>query len=105
MNPAVVVTFLYGIFSLAGGVIGFVKAKSKASLIAGTISGLALLASAYGMGQGSRPAAAASLVIAFLLGARFLGTWHKNHRLMPDLLMVLFSASTLGVVIYFQLKL
>ena len=105
MNPAVLITALFGIFNLVGGVIGFVKAKSKASLIAGTLAGAALLASAYGMERGIRSAALVSLGIAFLLGARFLGTWHKNHRLMPDLLMIFFSVATLAAVICFQLRL
>ena len=36
----------YGVLSLAGGVMGYVKAKSRASLIAGGASGLLLLGSA-----------------------------------------------------------
>ena len=36
----------YGVLSLAGGAMGYVKAKSRASLIAGGVSGLVLLGSA-----------------------------------------------------------
>jgi uncharacterized membrane protein (UPF0136 family) len=36
----------YGLLSLAGGVIGYVKAGSRASLIAGGISGLVLIGGA-----------------------------------------------------------
>jgi uncharacterized membrane protein (UPF0136 family) len=36
----------YGVLSLVGGVMGYVKAKSRASLIAGGVSGLVLLGSA-----------------------------------------------------------
>jgi uncharacterized membrane protein (UPF0136 family) len=36
----------YGVLSLAGGVMGYVKAKSRASLLAGGASGLVLLGSA-----------------------------------------------------------
>lgn len=36
----------YGVLSLAGGLMGYAKAKSRASLIAGGISGLVLIASA-----------------------------------------------------------
>ena len=30
--------FLFGVLTIAGGIMGFVKAKSRASLIAGTIA-------------------------------------------------------------------
>ena len=95
MNGTVGIVVFYGLFSLIGGIIGYVKAKSKASLIAGAISGLVLLVSAYGMAQGNPRAAFVAGGAALLLGGLFLGTWLKNHRLMPDLLMVLFSLATL----------
>ena len=97
MNRVVIVIASYGIFNVAGGVIGYLKAKSRISLVAGSVSGALLLLCAYGIGQGSRTALLGTLVIAFALGARFLGTWIKKRRVMPDLLMVLFSAATLLV--------
>ena len=95
MTPAAGMTAAYGVFSLAGGIIGYVKAKSRASLIAGSISGVLLMMSACGIQSGSLMASAGGAVIALLLGARFLGTWLKTRRLMPDLLMIGFSLATL----------
>jgi uncharacterized membrane protein (UPF0136 family) len=43
---AVGVVASYGLVSLLGGVMGYVKAKSRASLIAGGVSGVLLLGSA-----------------------------------------------------------
>ena len=94
MNLAAVLVALYGLFSLIGGVIGYRKAKSTVSLAAGSVSGLILLVSAYGMVKGSSVAWVVSLTVALVLGVRFFRTWLKNRRLMPDLLMVLFSAAT-----------
>ena len=88
----------YGVFSVVGGVIGYVKAKSAASLVAGVASGALLLLCAYGIAQDNRTAALGSLVIAVALGARFVGTWRKKRRVMPDALMVLFSAATVLAV-------
>ena len=95
MNMVAVVVASYGVFSLVGGMIGYLKAHSTASLLAGSVSGVLLLLCAYGIGQGSRLAALGSLIIAIALGARFVGTWRQKRRVMPDLLMVLFSAATL----------
>ena len=95
MSVAVMVVSVYGVVTVTGGIIGYVKAKSFASLLAGVASGSLLLLCAYGMGQGNRPPVFGSLAIALALGARFVGTWVKNRRVMPDLLMVLFSVATL----------
>lgn len=86
---------IFGLFSLAGGIIGYVKAQSMASLIAGSISGILLLACAFGMKQGIRGASYGALLVAVLLGGRFLGTWLQHHKFMPDLVMVVLSAATL----------
>lgn len=99
MNLAVGMIVVFGLFSWIGGVMGFVKAGSKASLIAGTISGLLLLASAYGIFRGNRAGYFVSLVIAISLGLRFFRTWRKTHRLMPDLLMILLSLATIFSVV------
>ena len=98
MSVATIVAGLYGVFSLVGGVIGYLKAKSLASLVAGSVSGALLLACAYGMHQGSRAASTGALLIALALGGRFAGTWRRTHRLMPDLLMVLLSLATIAAV-------
>ena len=98
MNPASIVVTLFGIFTLAGGILGYAKAKSKASLIAGSISGLVLLAAAYGISEGTRAAYLVALIVAAILGARFLRTWFKTHRVMPDFIMVILSSITIIVV-------
>ena len=93
MHMTATIVAAYGLFSLVGGVIGYVKAKSAASLIAGGVSGALLLLCAYGIGQQQHAALIGSLVIALALGGRFAGTWFQKRRLMPDLLMVLFSVA------------
>ena len=98
MNLALGAVFFFGIFNLVGGFIGFLKAGSKASLIAGSLAGIVLLLCAYGMTKGNSLAPVVSLIIALLLGGRFFGTWMKNRRVMPDLLMILFSAATVILV-------
>ena len=98
MSLTVIFLVVYGMFCEIGGIIGFIKVKSTASLIAGGISGLILLICAWLLHQGSRLGAIGSLVVAVLLGGRFLMTWLRTKKLMPDLLMIAFSAVTLMVV-------
>jgi uncharacterized membrane protein (UPF0136 family) len=98
MGMAVGAVMVLGVFSIVGGLIGFVKARSRASLIAGGFSGLLLLVCAHTIYY-QRPqqdaAVLASGVVALSLGVRFFFTWRKTRRLMPDLLMVLLSTLTL----------
>ena len=61
----------YGALALAGGVMGYVKAKSRASLIAGGISGALLLGAAVlGLSQPVAGLVLAS-VVSLALCARF----------------------------------
>ena len=99
MNITVIVVGLFGLFSLAGGLIGYFKAGSMASLIAGGVSGLILLLSAFGISKDNQVAVYAAGFVALLLGGRFLMTLMQKFKVMPDLLMVLFSVVTLIVVI------
>ena len=98
MMHAALVVGAYGVFTVVGGVIGYVKAKIPASLVAGGDFGAALMAGAYGVAQDSIPAAVASMVVALMLGMRFVRVWQRQHRFMPDLLMVLLSLVTLVTV-------
>lgn len=100
MRTAILAVAAYGVFSILGGVIGFLKVRSVASLLAGGLAGAALLFCAYGMQQGPwvLQASLASILVALLLGIRFSTTFRRRPRIMPDLLMVLFSTVTLVAV-------
>jgi uncharacterized membrane protein (UPF0136 family) len=87
MNPppthwvvAAVATALYGLVAIAGGTMGYVNKGSKPSLIAGTVSGILLLASAVAIWLHQILGPSAALVIALLLAFRFLGTMGKESR-------------------------
>ncbi len=94
MTLAQTVILIYGIFTFIGGVIGFLKAKSKASLIAGGISGIVLLICAIGIrdskGEVTSPLLIA-LAISLILGIRFFKTWKLKKKWMPDLIMLVLS--------------
>ena len=72
---AIAVAAGYGALSLAGGVMGYVRANSRASLIAGGVSGLLLLGGAAlavsqpAVGLGLAAVVSAALVARFARGA------------------------------------
>ncbi|MFZ0389752.1 MAG: TMEM14 family protein [Calditrichia bacterium] len=104
MNAAFWVVLFYGIFSIAGGLIGYFKANSMVSLLAGGIAGVILLISAYGLSKASTWAAYTALIVAIVLGARFLITLLSAFKIMPNLVMVLFSLATVVTVLLMLLN-
>ncbi len=91
--------FVFGVLTVAGGVMGFVKAKSRPSLIAGGISGIALCAAGYlvSTGTNARVGLFLGLVVSFALAGRFVGTFRKSKKIMPAGLMAVLGI--IGVVV------
>lgn len=90
--------FAFGAITIAGGVMGFVKANSKASLIAGSISGIALLAAgALVGGTHTTLALALGLAVSLALTARFGNAYRKTKKPMPAGLITLLGLG--GVVL------
>jgi uncharacterized membrane protein (UPF0136 family) len=65
MNAIKVFYFVFGLLTLVGGIMGFVKAQSTASLIAGGLSGLLIIGA--GVLMTSNPQAAGILAIVVSL--------------------------------------
>ena len=47
LGPAKIYFIIFGLLTIVGGVIGYVRAGSMASIIAGSISGILLLVAAF----------------------------------------------------------
>lgn len=90
MTAPIIVLWIYIVLLEAGGLVGFLKAGSKASLIASSVFALPLILAALGI----LPAVAADGVIAFLLV--FMGVkFAKSKKFMPSGLMVVLSVAAL----------
>jgi len=76
---AAVITGIYGLISLVGGIIGYAKAGSVASLVAGGISGVLLLLCALGVFRLPVLSLAVALVVALALAGRFASVL-AQHR-------------------------
>ncbi len=71
---AIVIGAGYGVLSLAGGIMGYVKANSRASLIAGGISGVLLIGGA--LLAASNPVA--GLTTVAVVSAALVGRFAKS---------------------------
>jgi uncharacterized membrane protein (UPF0136 family) len=89
--------YLFGVLTIAGGVVGFLKAKSNASLIAGGIAGVALLVSGYLASTKGSLGFVVGLVISLALAGRFVSAFVKTRKVMPAGMMSVLSV--LGIVL------
>lgn len=89
---------IYGILVAAGGVMGYAKAGSQASLIAGVASGLALAGASALMLRGSyQNGWWLALVVTLLLLGRFGSAALSNgFKLMPGGMIIIVSVIVLA---------
>ena len=97
-SPSTISLLVYGVVAIVGGLIGFVKSQSKASLISGSISGVGLLVSGAAA-QNLEWGRITGMAIASLLVIVFIVRLIKTKKFMPAGLMILGGFITLGVAI------
>lgn len=88
----------FGAISLLLGILGFVRAKSRASLIAGGLSGIALMGAAFVIAKHYKfepehlnRGYIMGLVLSVLLLGRFLPGFLKSKKFYPAGIMALLS--------------
>src|SRR3954463_13516047 len=97
IGPAKIYFIIFGLLTIVGGVIGYVKAGSTASIIAGGISGVALLAAAFLLPGNVALGLIIAGVVSVLLAGRFIPNFMQTGKIMPAGLMALLSA--IGVIV------
>lgn len=91
---------IYGVLVAAGGVMGYVKANSSASLIAGLGAGLLLVGSSVAMMKNSYQAGWwIALVVSILLLGRFGSAAMKEFKMMPGGMVIIMSLVVLAALI------
>ena len=89
--------FIFGALTIAGGLVGFLKAGSNASLIAGGVSGALILAAGYLIATGKvQPGLIMGLVVTIALAGRFVPAFLATHKFMPAGMMAVLSVA--GIV-------
>ena len=94
------IVLLYGILVAAGGVMGYVKAGSIASIIAGVVSGVLLVGSAVAMMKGSYQTGWwIALIVTIALLVRFGLAALKGFKMMPGGIVIIMSLVVLAVLL------
>jgi len=97
IGPAKIYFIIFGILTIAGGIIGYVKAGSTASIIAGSISGVLLVLAGWLMPEHRAAGLVVALVVSLLLAAQFIPKFFRTFKVMPAGLMSVLSA--IGIIV------
>ncbi|HWM24749.1 MAG TPA: TMEM14 family protein [Chthoniobacterales bacterium] len=91
IGPAKLYFIVFGLLTIVGGVIGFLKAGSTPSLVAGSISGILLLVAAFLMPGQPALGLAVGAITSLLLAGKFIPDFIRTGQAMPAGMMSVLS--------------
>jgi uncharacterized membrane protein (UPF0136 family) len=97
LGPAKLYFIIFGVLTIAGGIVGYVKAGSGDSIIAGSICGILLIVAAFLLPEHVVAGLAVALIVSFLLAGRFIPNFIRTGKVMPAGMMSILSV--IGVVV------
>ncbi|GBC93890.1 hypothetical protein HRbin15_02392 [bacterium HR15] len=100
MNAFQIAVLVYALIIAAGGIMGYVSAKSTASLISGLISGVLLLVAFALSLRNPKVGFALAALIALGLGIFFLVRFLHTGKWMPAGISVVLSAVMLALMLW-----
>ena len=96
IGPTKIYFIIFGLLTIAGGAMGYVKAGSTISLISGSTSGVLILIAAFLLPNNVTIGLALGGIVSLLLIGYFLPAFLHAGKMMPHGLMSILSI--LGVV-------
>ncbi len=91
LGPAKIYFIVFGLLTILGGIMGYVSKGSLPSIIAGSISGLALLAAAFFLPNNVVAGLVLAALVSVLLAGRFVPAFIKTGAIMPAGMMSVLS--------------
>jgi uncharacterized membrane protein (UPF0136 family) len=104
LGPAKIYFIIFGALTIVGGVIGYVKAGSVPSIVAGVITGVLLLAAGFLLPEHRVAGLAIAFVTSLLLAGQFIPKFVRTGKAMPAGMMSILSAIGLVMAIVAWLK-
>jgi uncharacterized membrane protein (UPF0136 family) len=104
MEAARIYFIVFGALTIVGGIVGYLKAGSVASIIAGSITGVLLLVAAFLLPEHRTIGLATALIVSLLLAAQFVPKFLRTGRVMPAGMMSILSAIGIIAVIVAWVK-
>ena len=104
MEAAKIYFIVFGALTIVGGIVGYAKAGSVASIIAGSITGVLLLVAAFVMPEHRVAGLATALIVSLLLAAYFVRKYLSTGAVMPAGMMSVLSVIGIIVVILAWVK-
>ena len=89
--------FIFGALTIAGGIMGFVKKHSNASLVAGGLSGVLLLIAGIWLKDKPQNGLILGAVVSFALAGWFGWKFIQKHSWMPAGMMTVLSV--IGLIV------
>ncbi|BDI29987.1 hypothetical protein CCAX7_20380 [Capsulimonas corticalis] len=83
---------IYGLILIGGGIMGYAKAKSQASLISGITTGALALAGAALYGSRHDTVRLAEAALAIIVAVLFIVRYTKTKKAMPAIPVIVLSA-------------
>ena len=104
MDATAIYFLVFGALTIIGGIIGYVKAGSLPSIIAGTITGILLLVAGWILPNNRTAGLAIAFIVSLLLAAQFVPKLIRTAKMMPAGLMSILSVIGIVVAIVAWLK-
>ncbi|MGA3172605.1 MAG: TMEM14 family protein [Chthoniobacteraceae bacterium] len=90
---------IFAILTIIGGIMGYVKAKSTASIIAGGVSGIILIAASLLLPEHPLKAEVSALCVSVLLAGKFVPDFVHKKAFVPGGLMAVLSLASVVLTI------
>jgi uncharacterized membrane protein (UPF0136 family) len=104
MAAAKIYFLVFGALTIIGGIIGYVKAGSLPSIIAGAITGVLLFVAGALLPEHRAIGLATGFIISLLLAVQFIPKFIRTGRVMPAGMMSILSGIGLVVAIVAWIK-